>query len=207
MINPRTITHRKVFDNDKHINSEFSAPDLLLLTEEKRFETVFRIHYPALCQFANTYLKDPEASADLVQDIFLKLWESRALDENLGHLQSWLYALVRNRCIDTLRRKSVQEKRIGKYTWHTEQWQDEEVHELTRNETTRQLKAAIDALPEETRLIIMQHFWEGHNYMEIAKNLQSNYDKIQKKGARAIQQLKKQIKPYFLLTLFLLSLF
>jgi RNA polymerase sigma-70 factor (ECF subfamily) len=166
---------------------------------EHLFDLQFRKYYTALCQFARTYLKNEEAAADLVQDCFVKLWESGELSEKENYIQSYLYTLVRNRCIDTLRRKSVQDKRVGEYTYHAIQWSDEEISEVTRVETIRQLYAALDALPEDTREIVRQHYFEGRSLTEIAATLQENYGKIQKKNVRGIQWLRKQMKPLLIL--------
>lgn len=171
------------------------------LSPESNFDFVFRLHYPALCRFAFSYLKDENIAADFVQDIFLKIWDTNTLSDNLDHLQPWLYTLVRNRCIDALRRQSVQEKRIGQYSRYAAGWQPEETDEVTRTETLRQLHQALNALPADTARIIRLHYFEGKKYTEIAKELGMNYDRVQKRAARGLEQLKKQFHPVVLAVL------
>jgi RNA polymerase sigma-70 factor (family 1) len=171
------------------------------LSPESNFDFVFRLHYPALCRFAFSYLKDENIAADFVQDIFLQIWDTDSLSENLPHLQPWLYTLVRNRCIDALRRKNTQDKRVGDYSRYAAGWLSEEIDEVTRAETIRQLHQALNTLPGDTAKIIRMHFFEGKKYTEIAQEMGLNYDVVQKRAARGLAQLKKLVGPQVLLLL------
>lgn len=64
------------------------------------FEELFREHYRPLCAFGNTYLKDPERAEDIVQDLFVKLWNERERLVVNTSLKAYLFAAVRNRCLN-----------------------------------------------------------------------------------------------------------
>jgi RNA polymerase sigma-70 factor (family 1) len=161
------------------------------------FDRCFREFFPALCLFANRFLKNEEDAADLVQEVFAALWEDESLFQKQDHIQPWLYAIVRNRCIDWLRRQQVRKKRIRQYISSGEMT-GEEIDEAVKSETTRQLMAALDSLPLATRKTLIDHYIHGRKYTEIAAEQNQAYDSLQKQAARALIVLRKKIHSFFL---------
>lgn len=75
--------------------------ELTLNSYKKLFERL----YPQLCVFAYKYLNDLEISKDIVQDIFLEVWEDKITFVNENHTISFFYKAVKNRCLDCLKNK------------------------------------------------------------------------------------------------------
>ena len=67
----------------------------------KAFEYAFRKFSPRLEAFAQKYTNDTNEAEDIVQDVFLKLWERRELLDNIS-LTSFLFMMVRNSCLNYL---------------------------------------------------------------------------------------------------------
>ena len=67
----------------------------------KAFEYAFRKFSPRLEAFAQKYTNDTNEAEDIVQDVFLKLWERRELLDNIS-LASFLFMMVRNSCLNYL---------------------------------------------------------------------------------------------------------
>lgn len=164
---------------------------------EQFFDQTFRRFFPVLCVFANRFVKNEEDAADLVQGVFVELWEDESITEKQDYIQPLLYAIVRNRCIDWLRRQQVRERRIREYI-NLEELTGEEIDEAVKSETTRQLMVALETLPPGTRKLIIDHFVYGRKYTEIADEQKQNYDNIQKQAARAIKALRKKIRSFIL---------
>jgi RNA polymerase sigma-70 factor (family 1) len=188
-----------VFEKESNIDPEFRHHNSILPGAEQLFDRCFRDLYPALCKFARTYLKEEEASADLVQECFLKLWERGNLVDHTDHLQSFLYSIVRNKCIDVLRRKSVMQKRVGEYTYLANQWGEDEIGEVIRSETTRQLYAALEELPEDIREVVKRHYFNGEGYSAIAVDLNTTYSTVAQRRDRAVKILKRSIQRTWIL--------
>jgi DNA-directed RNA polymerase specialized sigma24 family protein len=67
------------------------------------FEALFRLHYRPLCGFAMGYLKDGDKAEDLVQDLFFRLWLDREKVNVTTSVKAYLYAAVRNRCLNAVK--------------------------------------------------------------------------------------------------------
>ena len=90
--------------------------------KEKTFDYFFRQYFAALCFFAQSIIHNEEDAKDIVQDCFIKLWDDdSALEEKADTVKSFLYTMVRNRCIDYVRKKKV----ITKATHHLQTNEDE----------------------------------------------------------------------------------
>ena len=72
----------------------------------KAFEYAFRKFSPRLEAFAQKYTNDTNEAEDIVQDVFLKLWERRELLDNIS-LTSFLFMMVRNSCLNYLKHRQI----------------------------------------------------------------------------------------------------
>src|SRR6478672_8724061 len=91
--------HNQSSPNDKD--------NVIGLGKEKTFDYFFRQYFAALCFFAQSIIHNEEDTKDIVQDCFAKLWNDKAIKEKTDTVKSFLYTMVRNRCIDYVRKKKV----------------------------------------------------------------------------------------------------
>ena len=75
---------------------------------EEAFGTLFRRYYPRLHRFACKYIADEAAASDAVQTCFMRLWERRSMLVG-GSLQSMLYTMLRNECLNSLKHTAIVE--------------------------------------------------------------------------------------------------
>ena len=76
-------------------------------------ETIFRLFYPRLTRYAQHYLADPDAAQDIVQELFVYLWERRG-NIRCVSLSALLLVSVRNRCLNYIKHQNY----IGRYLDH-----------------------------------------------------------------------------------------
>ena len=74
---------------------------------EQGFHDIFNKYYVTLCLFANQYTEDHDASADIVQDSFAKLWQIRKDFFYLHQVKAFLYTAVRNKALNELEHSKV----------------------------------------------------------------------------------------------------
>lgn len=75
------------------------------MNKQKRdMEETFRCYYRPLCLYAMHYLRDMDLVEDVVQDCFVDLWERMNAERTVSGVKSYLYMMVRNRCLDTLKK-------------------------------------------------------------------------------------------------------
>lgn len=63
--------------------------------DEKAFQVFFVDYYPVLVSFAMKYLENQETAEDIVQDVFVKIWETREKLGGIDNLSAYLYQMVR----------------------------------------------------------------------------------------------------------------
>ena len=82
------------------------------MVEDKKivFEEIYISHYSRMKFFAQEYVILEEDAENIVQDVFMELWENSVLLSSHTNIFSFLFTSVKNRCIDFLRRKTVLQK-------------------------------------------------------------------------------------------------
>ena len=75
--------------------------------DEMAFEKLFRLFYEALCRYAQNMVNEPELAEEIVQEMFVQLWEKRqSLDLHTG-IRPYLYKAVHNRCLNQIQHQKV----------------------------------------------------------------------------------------------------
>lgn len=147
-------------------------------------DLLFRQYYRPLCLYALHYLGDVEAAEDAVQDCFVRLIETEGPPSNV---RAWLYAAVRNRCIDQLRRARptagdiLPEDLAGVIS-------DEEAQERSQREA--ELWTAIDALPPRCREVLLLAKRDGLKYSEIAARMGITEKTVEHQMSKALRRLR-----------------
>lgn len=85
---------------------------------QEDYSKVYAIYFPKLVRFSQSYVLSRHDAENIVQDIFLYLWEHRELIESLGNINAFLFTLVKNRCIDFLRKQTHPEKECRRIHLH-----------------------------------------------------------------------------------------
>lgn len=75
--------------------------------DESACEALYRAYRTPLWRFAYSYVRSPEVAEELVQEVFLALWRSRAEAGTRGSIRTWLYAGVRNQALNHLRHERI----------------------------------------------------------------------------------------------------
>jgi len=179
---------------------------LLALKEgqEKAFDFIFRRHYKALCAQANLYVKDLDLSQSLVQDCFIKLWEARKQATAIESLSSWLSVMVRNRCIDHIR-KHKREDKLDRTVDQPVTGQDTDTP-LLSHEFEERLVQALTQLPERCRIAFEYSRFEGLTYHEIAARMNISVKAVEALVSRSLKILRVELKDYLPLVILLYKL-
>ena len=120
----------------------------------QKFNLLFDDYYAPLCVFANSYIKDEDLANDIVQDIFIALWNKNEELDQIQSVKSYLYVSVRNACLNHLKHQAV----ASKFTQAelSEKESDEFFYDhIIEEETHRLFYQAIQKLPEKCRKIIL----------------------------------------------------
>lgn len=157
------------------------------------YKSLFDSLYPPLCLFANKYLDDLETSKDVVQEVFIKVWEQKVQYINWHAMKSLLYKSVRNRCLDVLKSKhfkmGLQSSELNDAKFMTE---DFFVNQLIIVETYAQLEAAIKKLPEKSQKVIRLSL-DAYTNIEIAEEMCVTKNTVKSQKRIAYNKLRQAL--------------
>lgn len=148
----------------------------------------FRCYYKPLCLYAMHYLHDMYLVEDVVQDCFVELWERMNNEKTVSSVKAYLYMMVRNRCLDTLKKDNQIDCNILPSDL-AGSIQDEEAEERSLIEA--RLWTAIDSLPEKCREVFLLSKRDGLKYKEIADKLNISIKTAENHVAKAMKVLKE----------------
>jgi RNA polymerase sigma-70 factor (ECF subfamily) len=86
-------------------------------SDESAFESLYLAHHDELWRFAYSYVRSRDVAEELVQDVFLAVWGTRATWEVNTRVRAWLYASVRHLALNHLRHERVVARTIGAGAW------------------------------------------------------------------------------------------
>ena len=149
------------------------------------FRGVFELHYKRICAFGYRYIPDASTVEDIIQDVFLSLWERKKDFEHPDSIKSFLYTTARNKCLNHLKHKKVIRKHEASIIKELESDQFFIGH-VIEEEVFHQLHSEIKMLPEASQKIMILSL-KGKKIKEIAQQLgiSENTVKTQKKLAYA----------------------
>lgn len=154
------------------------------------FKSLFDTLYPSLCLFANKYLHDMDMSKDIVQEVFIKIWNKKLSFKNHNAAKSYLYTSVKNHCLNYLKSKNYKMSRhatgidIAKI-----QTDDYFIEEMLTIETYAQLHKAIKTLPEKAAKVI-QLALNKYSTNDIAEELAVTTSTVRTQKSIAYKKLK-----------------
>ena len=175
------------------------------------FEKIYVTHYSRMKRFAQEYVIREEDAENIVQDVFLDLWEQNLLLLSHTNLFAYLFTAVKNRCIDFLRHKTIAQHAAQKlqddYTkalqmkFQSLEAFDEQFFSEPDIETV--IQNAIESLPEKCREIFILSKIEGIKQKAIAQELNISINTVENQMTIAYKKLKESLKDYLPLLIFL----
>ena len=158
------------------------------------FDDLFKYNYRPLCLYALHYVQDVDLAEDIVQDSYASLWEKLQEGDHVLNLKSYLYMMVRNRCLDHLRKKGLPTESLKPYDTYGI-IDDDDAQE--RSQTEARLWTAIDSLPEKCREVFILSKRDGLKYEEIAEELGLSVNTVRNQISKALKGLKDGVRKLY----------
>ena len=182
--------------------------ELLILLQkgnERAFTAIYERYHKLLYVLAYKYLKDNDTAKDAVQQIFLKLWESRSLFSIHINLRNYLYTMLKNHLLNEIRNNYTALEKNYELAQETIEYENEILSKLEEKEMTEQLYRAIDSLPEQKKAVCLYKMKDSLSNQEIAEKMQISIPTVKTHYSQAIKLLREHFDK--LLILLLSSLF
>ena len=143
-------------------------------SKTSRFEQLYKENYARLYYYAFRFITDEEVCKDIVNDVFEKAW-LHFEDLKPDTATAYLYVQTRNRCIDHLRHRQVEE-----------QYADE------MEERVQRIEKCIEQLKDPTKTILKECYFDNKKYQEVAEEFGITIHGIKKHIMKALRLLREE---------------
>ena len=172
--------------------------------DEASFEQVFKTHFKNLHAYACSITKEETVAEEVVQNVFVKLWERSEALSISGSVPAYLYRAVYNESLNYLKHQKVRSA-YGQHVVHT--MKNETEHggkKLQLKELEGRLAEAMNDLPEQCRTIFQLSRFEELRYREIADRLGLSIKTVENQMGKALKILRIKLVDFLTLTIFIL---
>lgn len=188
-------------------NEELSFVNELNKGNKEVFSLLFEKYYKDLVLFAGNILQDKDSCEDIVQNIFVELWENRNILQIETSLKSFLLKSVKNGCLDELRHeKAVREHED--YVSVYKEWSDMNTEDYVLYSNLKShLDEALKKLPEVCRVAFVMNRFEGLKYREISDKLGVSERTVEVRIGKAIGLLRTYLKDFLIIIFIIIYYF
>ncbi len=159
--------------------------------ERQAFHVLFAEYYRPLVLFAMHYLDEQEEAEDVVQDLFVSVWEKKEAFLSEKSIHAFLYNSVRNICLNRLKHRKVEEKYLD-YSMNFASLKEEEDYEVMKEDLYERLFRVIEELPPRCREIFLLHL-DGKKNEEIAEQLNLSLLTVKTQKKKAMNYIRKRL--------------
>jgi RNA polymerase sigma-70 factor (ECF subfamily) len=173
--------------------------------DEHAFQSLFRKYYSAMCHFACQFLNDRELAEEVVQDMFVKIWEKRAVLNIETSVKHYFFRSVRNHCLNQIQHDKIKQQYANKVI-------ESSHHEIATEQyflevdLMNRIEKSIDSRPPKRKEIFRLSREQGMKYKEIAETLNISVKTVEAQMGLALKYLREDLKEFsnHLMTLFLI---
>jgi RNA polymerase sigma-70 factor (family 1) len=181
--------------SDEELMQEIKADNMFA------FDILYKKYSNRLYKFGYSIIKSQEETENLIQDVFLSLWENRNKVVKDSSIKSFLFTIAYNSAISILRKK-IKESAFIEHLMSLQEINVEPVNvELEYNDLTKKLDEIINELPQRQKEVYMLHKVEGLKYSEIAERLNISVNTIETHMSRALKTIREKLGNYSLLAI------
>ena len=164
------------------------------------FKDVFQILYPRLKGYCKLFVADDNKVEDLIQETFITFWEKRHSIKTDRSIESYLFVILRNNCMNFLRNEKLEKT--------TSSVDIEEVSELQylyqidflgkeekslEEQLVESFQVAVDELPDKMKQVFKLCKIEGRKQKEVAEEMGISIKMVEKHIAKAKEQIRKKL--------------
>ena len=174
--------------------------------DRSAYSELFDGYFDKLFTFAlnNKFVQDEDAAKDIVQEVFITIYEKSVFSNYRGSLKAYLYTSVRNRCYNYLRDAKVEDRNMALYA-EAAVYSDN-VDTIDEEEVLEKIRQVMDELPDRCREVCLLRFVHGYKYSDIAEQLSMNENTVKVQLHRGMEKIKESFSNYdFVLLLFVMS--
>lgn len=188
------------------INTDKALFERIATGDEAAFSVLFFRYTARLAPFVTRLLQSERWSEEIVQDVFMRLWQNRQQLASIEHPGAYLYQMASNRTLDYIKRNA----REVKLQYYAARWimgvADHPDAQRDFHEIENLLKEAVNQLPAQRRKVYQLVREEGLSHAEIADRLKISKHTVRNHVAEALQEIRIYLREHGVMVIFLLGL-
>ena len=170
--------------------------ELLIGGSQAALGELYTRYRKQLVYFCKQYLKNEAESEDIVQNIFLKLWETRHSLGTVSSFSGFVKTMAQNQATDKLRHIDVHSRFAGNILTSGTDSTNETEESIIDNDYTELLNKLIESLPPRQKEIFRFSRIEGLTYREISELLQISDSAVQKHASLALHKIEEVLRQH-----------
>ena len=180
---------------NKSIFSDRELLNQLSKDNTEAFKVLFDQYYPVLVRVLMRYSSDQEQIKDWIQEIYIRLWESREgiKADSIENFKAYFIVTARNYAIKELGRKRRLNQEQLRSVMHAEIADSSAVNSMEENELRQAYQMAISRLPVKTQKAYVLNRETGLTYRGVAKELGISIKTVETQISRAIMLLRQEL--------------
>lgn len=178
----------------KELASEELAKRIALSEDQSAFRELFGRYYDPLLYFSNSFVKCKEAAEEIVEDVFVSVWNNRANLSHIANLKTYLYVAVKNHSINYLERSGYpfhEDLNLLDVSYIDVSPNPEDL--IIASEMLKAINNAVAELPPKCRIIYKLVKEDGLRYKEVADILNISVRTIENHIAKALRKIADAI--------------
>lgn len=181
--------------HDSYNDSELIA--LLKEGDLDAFTIIYNRYYGVLYRHAYSRIPEREAVRDIMQEIFIFLWNNRRDLNFNSSLSAYLCTTVRNKVLNVIKHEKVKADYIASFTNFLESGVSLPDEAIRTKQLVALVEKEVDSLPPQMRLIFQMSRNEYLSYQEIADQLHISPLTVKKQISNSLKILRVKLKTHF----------
>lgn len=177
--------------SDNHLFEQISKGD------EWAFQLIFKRYYQRMFSFAGKVVKSPHVAEEIVQEVFIRLWEHRAVLADIKNPESYFFIIIRNYTLNYLRAAAKEQNRREQLWEALEQRAADIITDMETQETEQFFEKVLGKLSPQQQKIFRMSREEGFSHQQIADELHLSKNTVKKHVAESLKIFKAHLKHFY----------
>ncbi len=161
----------------------------------KNFREIYDAHFEPVCRFLNYYTRDVSVIEEVVQDVFVKLWEERETLE-IQYIKTYIYNAARNKILNELR--DVKNRNVLLENWAKREIENQQAEDcVDMNEFVQLLQTSVETLPTTCQEIYRMSREQNMSYKDIAFERNISVKTVEAQMGIALKRIREKMTLYY----------
>lgn len=193
--------------HDRLEEKEKALVEDLKMGSRQALATLYNSYADKLYHFCLKISKSPSLAEDVVQDVFVRVWNNRTAINSSLTFESYLFTIARNRLFDLIKRASKESKILDEMLAYASLSRNSVEQTISFQECSNLLNEAIASLPSKRQLIFKLSREEGLSYAEIARQLEISPGTVNIQIVKALKSIRDYLDLSHAVILFIILFF